>query len=187
MIFPVAMPVGTPAFSYGSQSAWFRKQPGVDVFARRELNASTLDRPAARRPIAEVELEIGVETIRFSYLGEGRLPDWIEPVFESISQRWGIGNGWDGHSAKPTSPACVGELLNCLELVMKSEGMPPTMTPLADGGMQAEWHKNGKSLEIVVSSDDAPEYYLFDPATGREEEGCFAGAEALVEEFLETL
>ncbi len=187
MIIGFATPVGTPAFGNGAESAWVQPLTGADVFARRERNASTMERPLARRPIAVAEFDIGSETIRFSYEGEGRLPNWIEPVFKSLSQRWGIGHGWDGHSAKPTNPLYVAELLNCIELVMSTDRVPPTMTPLADGGMQAEWHRNGKSLEIVISSEDAPGFYLFDPATGREEEGSFDGSEGIVEEFLNNL
>jgi len=81
--------------------------------------------------------------------------------------------GWDGYSARPTSPALATALLNCLQIAMPVGATPPAVMPLADGGLQAEWHRNGMTLEIVVASGEEPSYYFWDPATGQEAEGLF--------------
>ena len=97
-------------------------------------------------------------------------PAWLAPVFESLASRWGAEAGWDGDSARPTDSHLVAELLNCLFAVMPPLAKPPMTTPLADGGVQAEWHKGEMTLEIVVLSDESPRFYFFDPL-GHEEEG----------------
>jgi hypothetical protein len=53
---------------------------------------------------------------------------------------------------------------------MQPSYLPPQITPLADGGVQAEWHRLGRDLELVVTADDHPAYYYFDPGAGVEEE-----------------
>ena len=53
---------------------------------------------------------------------------------------------------------------------MEDASQPPQLTPLADGGIQAEWHGTS-DLEIVVPSNEPPAYYFFDRTTTAEEEG----------------
>jgi hypothetical protein len=60
--------------------------------------------------------------------------------------------------------------MSYLFAVMADSSMPPIITPLWDGGVQATWHRNSKDLEVVVSADEAPMYYCHDATTGEEEE-----------------
>lgn len=141
----------------------------TDVLGRRErrTTAATEPRPARLR----VGLAINDELIEFTYTGSGSsLPAWVDPVFGSLSDRWGVNPGWDSYRAKPTDPALAATLLNILSALMEDDFRLPQITPLADGGVQAEWHVGGKDLEIVVPRDEGPTYYFFDHATGDEEE-----------------
>ena len=55
---------------------------------------------------------------------------------------------------------------------MQQNYRPPQITPLADGGAQAEWHSAGQDLEIVVAANEEPVYYYFNQASGIEEEAA---------------
>lgn len=139
----------------------------TDVFARRERRATAASEPLPHR--VKVRIPLDGESIELTYL-DSVLPAWAEPVLSSLPERWGATPGWDGYHARPTSVQLVVRLLNILSTVMLGGYQPPQIMPLADGGVQAEWHRGQRDLEIVVSADEAPSYYFFDHDTGEEEE-----------------
>ncbi len=171
----------TPAFARREESAWVRPQSGSDVLARRERSNTGSLRP--RKETLDVVLSVDGQAVRFSYRGD-ELPHWAKAVLTSVADRWGCGSGWDGYNARPTSQALVAELLNCLDLTIPPGGASPIVTPLSDGGVQAEWHKGDLTLEIVVSADEPARFYFHDPASGREEEGHFEEAPERIRDFV---
>jgi hypothetical protein len=149
----------------------------ADVFARRE-------RPPAQRRFV-VQLPIDGQTIKFTYTTfDSTLPRWADVVLRSLAERWGAQPGWDSYKATPTTPFLVVRLLNILSGLMQDESRSPQITPLADGGVQAEWHHGGQDLEIVVPADQEPTYFYFNRATNAEEEAAidanYARVRALV-------
>jgi hypothetical protein len=78
--------------------------------------------------------------------------------------------GWDSYQAKPTDVRCVARLLNYLSIVMRENSTPPIVTPLSDGGVQAEWHQHNEDLELVVQADEPARYYYYNAAAEEEEE-----------------
>ncbi len=111
------------------------------------------------------------------------LPAWSGSVLQSLAERWGVEKGWDGYQGQPTNPALAAELLNCLGIAIPSEARAPIITPLSDGGVQAEWHKGGMALEIVVPSGEPARFYFYDPA--EEQEACdFAESIALISKYI---
>lgn len=163
----------TPAFNDWNKSPWARAvNSTADAFGRHERIPSTLTAGRAI-PLTTIEFKVGQRTIRYSYLGGHRLPEWVKPVFEYLVSRWGVEAGWDGYRAVPTNSGLVAELLNCLQVAMPDHAKEPIVTPLADGGVQAEWHSGDTSLEIVVQADEPPRFYFCDSATASDREGPF--------------
>lgn len=99
-----------------------------------------------------------------------RSPSWLQPVLASMANRWGVGYGWDTYDAKPTNVKCADQLLEYLLTIMLGDSTPPVITPLSDGGLQAEWHRNNIDFEIVISADEPARYYYFNAETNEEEE-----------------
>jgi hypothetical protein len=133
----------------------------TDVFGRRERRTTAATEPRQRR--LRVALAISDELIEFTLTGSGpSLPVWVGPVLSSLSDRWGGNPGWDSFRAKATDPTLAVKLLNVFSAVLEDRFLFPQITPLADGGVQAEWHAGGRGLEIVVSRDEPPTYYFFD-------------------------
>jgi len=156
----------------------------TDVLARRLRQASEISTPKPRR--LEVILSIDAQPIRFAYTSfNGGLPGWAAPVLESLAERWGVQAGWDSYQAKPTNPQIVAKLLNIFSDLMREGSAVPTITPLADGGIQAEWHNHGRDLEIVVSVDACPTYYYYNHLTTSEEEGPLEPNYSHVQDLIE--
>jgi hypothetical protein len=158
----------------------------ADVFGRRDRRSSTVALPDPRR--LTVRLPIDGEPIEFTYTDfGGGLPQWAEPVLQSLSERWGVRPGWDSYGARPTNPELVVRLLNVISDLLRDDSPPPQIMPLADGGVQAEWHRPGRDLEIVVPADESASYYYFNRATHVEEESELDDSYARVQDLIESL
>jgi hypothetical protein len=168
----IAQPIyGTDVFARQNQRVITTSgsmQP-ADVFARRERHVAAITLPESHR--FTVRLSVDGDPVEFTYITFGRnLPRWTGPVLQSLSDRWGARPGWDSYRARPTNPQLVVKLLNILSGLMQQNYLPPQITPLADGGVQAEWHSRGQDLEIVVAADERPTYYYFNQKAEEEAE-----------------
>jgi len=186
MFATIDMPMATPSLVRPIESTLTRRRNTADVFAKRERDTRSTERTSSRREIAVVELPVGRRVVRFTYSGQQQLPAWYRPAFESLAKRWGVERGWDGHGGAPTEPTLVVELLNGLDEVMPDGAPAPLMTPIGDGGMQAEWHKGGKTLEIVAMQDEPLSFYFCDRDTGRDQVGEVEAAQSMIREILRT-
>ena len=156
-------------FTPQSQRSITSTMQSADVLARKE-RYEAISLPQPRRFTIRLPVEGGpIDLIYTSF--DNSLPKWAKPVLASLTDRWGVLPGWDSYQAKPTDPQLVLRLLNILSDLMQDTSLPPQITPLADGGVQAEWHHNQRDLEIVVSAADEPTYYYYDQVSGQEEEG----------------
>lgn len=155
----------------------------TDVFGRCERLATAASTREPQR--ISVPLLLGDKSIVFTYTDlAGDLPLWATPVLQSLADRWGLHCGWDSYDARPTNPQLAVELLNILSDLMEDGMAAPLITPLADGGLQGEWHRHEQDLEIVVPAESEPTYYYFNQASDEEEEGelssNFAGVRRLI-------
>ncbi len=159
---------------------------GAEIFARRERRAAAITVPESRR--FTIRLSIDGDSVESTYAAFDRnLPGWASPVLHSLAERWGARPGWDSYGAQPTNPDLVVKLLNILFDLMQQHYLPPQVTPLTDGGVQAEWHCRGRDLELVVTAGEQPTYYYGDPSAGVEEEAeinpNYAHVQALMGQF----
>jgi hypothetical protein len=173
----VFAPQDRQAYTSSATTQW------ADVFARRERRDAALTIPEPRR--LPVRFFVDGELIEFTYMSfASGLPRWAAPVLQSLAERWGAQTGWDSYQARPTNRQLVVKLLNIFSDLMQEGFATPHITPLVDGGVQAEWHNQGKDLEIVVRADDDPTYYYFDQATNEEEEGGLDANYARVQDLI---
>lgn len=158
----------------------------TDVFARCERHTAATFEPGPKR--ISVSFQIGGHDIALTYLDfGGGLPPWARPVLGSLSERWGVGLGWDSYDAKPTELQYAVKLLNHLSNLMKASTAPPVVTPLADGGVQAEWHTGDKDFEIVVPAEKPSRFYFYNAVTRQEEEGFLDSNYSQVRRILESI
>ena len=156
----------TPAFYLREESPYVRSAGSVTTAWSGQLLM-----PQSKSPWAE--FEAGSRTYRVSFDEREAPPDWVKPVFASLASRWATVPGWDGYRALPTNPSLVAALLNCLRSAMPPGAKPPIVTPLYDGGVQAEWHTGCASLEIVVSAEGPPSFNYSTGDGSLDQEGGF--------------
>lgn len=137
------------------------------AFARRERVVPLVPQHHYQRIL---QISVGTQEIKLIMEGGTVVPPWVEPVINSMSERWGSYQGWDSYDAKPTDTKHAEKLLNYLTEIMLPEAVAPIITPLADGGLQAEWHRGEKDVEIVVPFGEPARYYYFDAEADLEEE-----------------
>ncbi|MGH8581947.1 MAG: hypothetical protein ACREWG_03990 [Gammaproteobacteria bacterium] len=142
---------------------------GADVFARRERQPAAISLLEPRR--VNKRLRIGNHVIEIYFDASGGLPSWVKPVLQSLDDRWGGAPGWDSYDAEPTKIQHVVRLLNHLSELLRDSSTPPIITPLSDGGVQAEWHRNNEDLEIVLPAGESARYFYYNAATQEEEGG----------------
>ena len=148
-----------------------------DVFARRE-------RAAAPRVF---QIPVGSKEFKLTIENNVPVPQWIDSVINSMNERWGIHPGWDSYNARPTDSDHAIKLLNYLSQILPDEAVAPTITPLADGGLQAEWCRGDKDIEIVVPYNEPARYCYFDSATEGEEDEELEGNFDVVREHINSL
>lgn len=137
------------------------------AFARRERVAPVI--PQHHHPRI-LQIPVGSQEIKLIMEDGTTMPSWFGPVIGSMSERWGVLAGWDSYDARPTDLQHAIKLLNHLSQILPDKAKAPIITPLADGGLQAEWHRGGKDMEIVVPFGEPARYYYFDAETDLEEE-----------------
>lgn len=176
---------GAPVFSQRESSFRAVGTRSADFLARRDrVPYSTGVRNGSI--IWKTVIEFYGKPVSFVSSGAiEELPSWVLPVFQSLAERWGQTMGWDGYHAKPTNDRHVQTLLNCLSLVVPDKGAAPIVVPLADGGVQAEWHKSDSVLEVVVADDEPPRFFFYDADTQKEEAGAFTPSLAKVRQLIE--
>lgn len=138
-------------------------QTNANAFAYRNIAV------AADAENHSVSVILGGRGAALTYPRGYVLPRWLVPVLRSMEERWGREPGWDSYSAEPTSLKHAQRLLEFLVTVMGDDSTPPTITPLPDSGLQAEWHQGDEDLEIVVPSDEPERYYYYNAQTRWEE------------------
>lgn len=85
-------------------------------------------------------------------------PDWMIKTLSELEQVANLPDGWDGYG----SPAVLDEVkrnastfLRCLEI----EDIPVAYVgPISGGGVQLEWHCNGRELEVEFTEKDSIGY-----------------------------
>lgn len=75
---------------------------------------------------------------------------WTVSVEEQISKLLELPSNWDTYGASRIRIEAVDSLIKVLHDVMNPTTPPPTIVPVADGHLQAEWHTGGVNLEVEV-------------------------------------
>ena len=60
----------------------------------------------------------------------------------------------------------------------------PTIVPIHDSGIQIEWHRGGKDLEIEFVHDGRNTFYYFDESSRTEHEGPVGPSFEFLKEYL---
>jgi hypothetical protein len=71
----------------------------------------------------------------------------------------------------PPGPDSILEAMTFLTRALGPKAATPSLAPLNEGGLQAEWHRGGVDVEVIFSPDeDERGIYVRDKHTGEEQE-----------------
>jgi hypothetical protein len=127
-------------------------------------------RPESRPRVVPVHARGDI--VYFKYLDRGEpTPTWFMPVLQRFANVATLIDGWDGSGAARIDRATINRALRAIEQLLPRDGPVPSIVPIPDSGLQIEWHRNHRDLEIEFSPSGAVDFYYFDENTGDEREG----------------
>ena len=95
------------------------------------------------------------------------LPQWHSEALAELAKLEGLVPGWDGYAGLPVSRLHANRALRFLGQFME-DGLPmPEIVPLADGGVQLEWHLPAHRVDFV-SDDENPTSVVMVEKPGQE-------------------
>ncbi len=121
------------------------------------------------------------------YGREVREPAWLVSARESLMELLQLPPNWDGYGAAPIDQRLAQSALKVLGNVMDEDAPPPSVVPLSDGGIQVEWHRRGRNLEIEFPADRTPSFYYYEDAGGMEREGQVSRSYSQIEKYIASL
>lgn len=112
------------------------------------------------------------------YAEDDRLPCWFNDYLNvELNRLFVLPSGWDDYTADEVTIEAVRELVDVLFVAVSASTLPPQIFPLADGGLQAEWHVGGSDIEIEVNGVGSA-YVLATRPTGETVADAEIGANA---------
>ncbi len=100
-----------------------------------------------------------------------QLPDWVAPTIDGFLSIQALDENWDTYGSRRISEDVMRQALSILTQIMSLSSPVPSVVPMSDGGLQIEWHKNRRDLEVAFSIDASPTYSYLNRATGQSKEG----------------
>ncbi len=86
---------------------------------------------------------------------------WYRAALDRISGLTALAVGWNGYEALEIKADMAIDAAAFLTKVAFPGMAAPSITPLADGGVQIEWHRGGVDIEVAFS-DEEPGVYVVD-------------------------
>lgn len=83
-------------------------------------------------------------------IDDGALRWLARYVEDQVNRFLDLRPGWDGYRGRPLSDDALNAAIPLLFQVTGGSAVPPQLFPLADGGLQMEWHAAGEDIEIEV-------------------------------------
>ena len=144
--------------------------------------------PKAKRVRSVVGVNSRGETVNFSYIqSDEPKPVWFMSVLQGFASVATLRDGWDGSGAARIKSATINRALRTIEQLLPSDAPPPSIVPVPDSGLQLEWHRNQRDLEIEFSPRGEIEFYYFDENTGEEIERSVNGNFADLKKYLDRI
>src|SRR3990172_4962553 len=116
------------------------------VWGKPASASSSSQRPGPIRLTLEAPCDEGVLNIVIETNEE--LP-WLRGVLGRIEELLALQSDWDSYGARPVRVnAVTAALLLLVETLSVSSAEVPEIYPTPSGGLQLEWHRPGKFLEV---------------------------------------
>ena len=101
--------------------------------------------------------------------------EWVRAAINRIELLTSLRPGWDSYGAAAVGARAATAAVRFLLDHAYPEVAAPSIVPLANGGLQVEWHRGGVDVEISFFDGDG-EVYVENLETGENEEGPLSQA-----------
>ena len=145
----------------------------ASVFHNREAGIRMMPGPDFHRPA--------------SLTCEPEVPAWQGPTVESLLDLLQLPKNWDGYGAIQIQEQLAQKALMVLVEVMENDAPAPSVVPLSDGGIQVEWHRLGRNLEIEFPAGETPSFYYYEDGSELESEGQVSRSYDRIQAYLANL
>ena len=115
------------------------------------------------------------------------VPAWLAPTLKTLRDLSQLPKDWDGYGADQIHEQIPFRALGVLGEVMDFDSPAPSVVPLSDGGIQLEWHRHGRNLEIEFPTDAAPNFFYYEDSGGDEAEGQVSRSYDQIQMYLSSL
>ena len=96
-----------------------------------------------------------------------RPTSWHRDVVDTLCRYLELPGGWDGYDGRPLRYETGMFALRVLNVMLAPSTPSPHVVPVADGGVQLEWHQNQMDIELFIASPYECELTVHDLSTGR--------------------
>jgi hypothetical protein len=105
--------------------------------------------------------------------------DWLRDAISEVEALTKLPADWNTYGSRPIAASAATQAVGFLVDNAYAELARPAVVPLADGGVQLEWHRGGIDLEIAFSPVD-PGVYFEDTRSGETAEASLSDARSFV-------
>lgn len=78
----------------------------------------------------------------------GRVPAWLSPVVERLDHLLNLDEDWDSYGSCTIDLSVAERVIKFLDLFLDDDTPRPDIVPTSEGGVQLEWEKDEKELEL---------------------------------------
>lgn len=96
---------------------------------------------------------------------------WFSATLKRITELLQLPSNWDGYGASEVRTEVARRALTSLLSLLDDDSPTPSVVPLSDGGLQVEWHRHSRSLEIEFPASGSASFYFYGGTSDEESEG----------------
>ena len=83
---------------------------------------------------------------------------WLREAVAEVEELTSLAPDWNGYGAKVVEAGSAVAAVRFLLRAALPQVSRPDIVPVADGGVQVEWHRGGVDLEVCFSPDESVGY-----------------------------
>lgn len=95
-------------------------------------------------------------------------PTYLLPLIEKIAGFSTLTPNWDSYGALSINPLCIAASVQLALQLIGPEVPIPFAGPTVGGGVQLEWHRRGKDLEVYIEFPSRISAFFSDDESGEE-------------------
>lgn len=106
------------------------------------------------------------------YVEAAAVTGWKADLGSRFNRLRSFGAGWAGEGSRAICPIAIFKASRALDIALEGNSQPvlPSIVPVADGGLQLEWHGSEYDFEIYFGPDDSVTAIWEDRTSGIETE-----------------